>query len=431
MTEQVDPDAFVRWTYARALAHRQPRYRAIADHERHLAENGTVILKFWLNVSADEQKRRFLSRLNEPEKHWKFSSGDLEERKLWDAYMDAYQQALAPTSKPWAPWYAIPADSKPYMQARVAEIIINALESIGLHYPEPSEEDRVVVSMIVRPEKRQVVLDALQSAIGSTEGARINVLPLEVTLPRPAEKEDGDEGRSVTGTREELYNEIEKGAKLDGNYLLLVFLSTIVATIGLVENNVAVIIGAMVIAPLLGPNIALAFSTSLGDTRLMWSALKTSFAGLGFALVLLYVAGMLLQIEPLGSEILARTDVGISGVLLALASGAAAVLSLATGISSALVGVMVAVALLPPTATFGMMLGIGQYDYALGAALLLAVNVVCVNLSAKLVFLYRGVKPRTWLEKQKARQSTPVYIFVWGLLLVILLGAMYVRHTQL
>jgi uncharacterized hydrophobic protein (TIGR00341 family) len=326
---------------------------------------------------------------------------------------------------------------------KIIEVIVNAghedtLRSIAEQHEvvdfwcnSTSEEDRAVVSMIVRPEKRQVVLDALQSAIGSTEGARINVLPLEVTLPRPVEKEDEEESRGVTGTREELYNEIEKGAKLDGNYLLLVFLSTIVATIGLVENNVAVIIGAMVIAPLLGPNIALAFSTSLGDTSLMWSALKTSFAGLGLAVVLSYVAGMLLQIEPLGSEILTRTDVGISGVVLALASGAAAVLSLTTGISSALVGVMVAVALLPPTATLGMMLGIGQYDYALGAALLLAVNVVCVNLSAKLVFLYRGVKPRTWLEKQKARQSTPAYIFVWGLLLLILLGAMYVRHTRL
>ncbi len=326
---------------------------------------------------------------------------------------------------------------------KIIEVIVNAghedtlrsiaeqHEVVDFWHRAIDEEDRVVFSMIVRPEKRQVVLDALQSAIGSTEGARINVLPLEVTLPRPVEKEDEEESRSVTGTREELYNEIEKGAKLDGNYLLLVFLSTIVATIGLVENNVAVIIGAMVIAPLLGPNIALAFSTSLGDTTLMWSALKTSLAGLGLAVILSYVAGMLLQIEPLGSEILARTDVGISGVLLALASGAAAVLSLTTGVSSALVGVMVAVALLPPTATLGMMLGIGQYDYALGAALLLAVNVVCVNLSAKLVFLYRGVKPRTWLEKKKARQSTPVYIFVWGLLLLILLGAMYVRHTKL
>jgi len=119
----------------------QARYRAIADHERHLAENGTVILKFWLNVSKEEQKQRFLSRLNEPEKHWKFSSGDLEERKLWDAYMEAYQQALAPTSTPWAPWYAIPADSKPYMRWQVARIVRKTLEGLDSQYPGVSSDD--------------------------------------------------------------------------------------------------------------------------------------------------------------------------------------------------------------------------------------------------------------------------------------------------
>ncbi|MEJ2308263.1 MAG: polyphosphate kinase 2 family protein [Gammaproteobacteria bacterium] len=119
----------------------QARYRAIADHERHLAENGTVILKFWLNVSREEQKRRFLSRLNEPEKHWKFSSGDLEERKLWDAYMDAYQQALAPTSKPWAPWYAIPANNKRWMRWQVAKIVRKTLEALDPRYPSVSADD--------------------------------------------------------------------------------------------------------------------------------------------------------------------------------------------------------------------------------------------------------------------------------------------------
>lgn len=119
----------------------QARYRAINDHERHLSENGTVVLKFWLNVSKEEQKRRFLSRLNEPEKHWKFSSGDLEERKLWDAYMDAYQQALSATSKPWAPWFAIPADSKPYMRWQVAKIIRKTLEAIDPRYPSVSAGD--------------------------------------------------------------------------------------------------------------------------------------------------------------------------------------------------------------------------------------------------------------------------------------------------
>lgn len=118
------------------------RLSSIRQQEEHLARNGTVILKFWLNVSKDEQKRRFLSRLDEVDKNWKFEPNDVKERKHWDDYMDAYEQALNATSRSWAPWYAIPADDKPYMRARVADIIIGALQSIGLEYPEPTAEDR-------------------------------------------------------------------------------------------------------------------------------------------------------------------------------------------------------------------------------------------------------------------------------------------------
>ena len=118
------------------------RLSSIRQQEEHLARNGTVILKFWLNVSKDEQKRRFLSRLDEVDKNWKFEPNDVKERRHWDDYMGAYEQALNATSRPWAPWYAIPADDKPYMRARVADIIIGALHSIGLEYPEPSAEDR-------------------------------------------------------------------------------------------------------------------------------------------------------------------------------------------------------------------------------------------------------------------------------------------------
>ena len=118
------------------------RLTSIRQQEEHLARNGTVILKFWLNVSKDEQKRRFLSRLDEADKNWKFEPNDVKERRHWDDYMLAYQDALNATSRPWAPWYSIPADDKPYMRARVADIIIDTLESIGLEYPEPSDEDR-------------------------------------------------------------------------------------------------------------------------------------------------------------------------------------------------------------------------------------------------------------------------------------------------
>jgi len=119
------------------------RLRSIREHEEHLARNGTVIIKFWLNVSRDEQKRRFLARLDSADKNWKFEPRDVVERRHWDEYMHAYEEALNATSRPWAPWYAIPADDKSYMQARVAETIIKALEGIGLRYPQPNEEDRI------------------------------------------------------------------------------------------------------------------------------------------------------------------------------------------------------------------------------------------------------------------------------------------------
>ncbi len=112
------------------------RYASIRDHERHLARNGTVVLKFWLNVSREEQRRRFLSRLDEPEKNWKFSEADVREREHWDAYMSAYEQTLAATSRPWAPWYAIPADDKPFARVAVAEIAVRALRALDLRYPE-------------------------------------------------------------------------------------------------------------------------------------------------------------------------------------------------------------------------------------------------------------------------------------------------------
>ncbi|HNP65388.1 MAG TPA: polyphosphate kinase 2 family protein [Woeseiaceae bacterium] len=118
------------------------RMTSICQQEEHLARNGTVILKFWLNVSKDEQKRRFLARLDDPTKNWKFDAGDVRERRHWDKYMLAYEAALNATSRPWAPWYAIPADNKSYMRARVAEIVVSALQGIGLKYPKVSDKDR-------------------------------------------------------------------------------------------------------------------------------------------------------------------------------------------------------------------------------------------------------------------------------------------------
>jgi len=118
------------------------RYTSIRDHEKHLARNGTVILKFWLNVSKAEQKVRFLDRIAEADKNWKFAAADVKERERWDDYMAAYEVALNETSRPWAPWYAVPADSKPYMRMCVAETIVDALTRLDLEYPNVDGDDR-------------------------------------------------------------------------------------------------------------------------------------------------------------------------------------------------------------------------------------------------------------------------------------------------
>ena len=116
------------------------RFASIREYEEHLTNNGTIILKFWLNVSKEEQRQRFLERLSEPEKVWKFSSKDVEERQHWEAYMQAYEEALNQTSRPWAPWYAVPADEKPFMRLTVAQILVETLQSLGLAYPTVSVE---------------------------------------------------------------------------------------------------------------------------------------------------------------------------------------------------------------------------------------------------------------------------------------------------
>ena len=113
----------------------QQRFESIRDHEEHLARNGTIVLKFWLNVSQEEQKRRFLKRLTTPEKYWKFSKSDLSERARWSDYMQAYESLLNETSTPHAPWFAIPADNKRYMRACVAEIIAKTMAALPLQYP--------------------------------------------------------------------------------------------------------------------------------------------------------------------------------------------------------------------------------------------------------------------------------------------------------
>ncbi len=311
-------------------------------------------------------------------------------------------------------------------------------------FTQKNEDGRIVARLLVRPENRQKVLDALQTILHNTDNYRVLIIPLDTALPKPVEpeakaltetqqeeeknKEKERKKAALMSTREEILAQVEKDAILDNNFILLVILSAIVAAIGLLENNLAVIVGAMVIAPLLGPNIAFSLGASLGEKKLVIESLKALFAGIIIAILFSIGIGLAWPGDFNSVELMSRTDVAYSGTAIALASGAAASLSLVSGTSSVLVGVMVAVALMPPAVTIGLMLSIAEYNLALGAALLLTVNIVCINLSAKLVFLFRGIKPRTWLDAHKARQSRLLYIVIWVVMLALLFLMIYLRH---
>ncbi|MBK1730894.1 TIGR00341 family protein [Thiococcus pfennigii] len=295
-----------------------------------------------------------------------------------------------------------------------------------------SADGRCTIRMLVPDEKRQALIDSLQDLFIATDRARIVVQPIDATLTHegPAQRDANDnKEKTVSSTREELYTQIAKGAQLDSNYLILTVLSTLVAAIGLIEDNIAVVVGAMVIAPLLGPNIALAFATSLGDRDLTWRALRTNIVGVSIAVAISIAIGLFLPVGLDNASIALRTDVDLASVVLGLASGAAAVLSLTTGLSSTLVGVMVAVALLPPAATMGMMIGAERWPDAFGAFLLLTTNIVCVLLAAKLVFLLKGVRPRSWIERNRAKQSILIYFSLWVVLFLILVAVILIRTT--
>lgn len=266
----------------------------------------------------------------------------------------------------------------------------------------------------------QGMMDALQNALSTDDKWRLVVYPVETSLPIPDETKEKISSLRKSLSREELFDDVQEGARLDSQYVLLVVLSIIVAAIGLVQDNVAVIIGAMVIAPLLGPNLALSYAAAMGERALMIKASLTLAFGTGLSLALCYLYGLFLSVDITQShELMARTDIGYDVPLLALASGAAAVISMTGGASSALVGVMVAVALLPPAAATGLLAGVGEWGAAFRALTMLVANIVCVNLAAQCVLLFKGIKPRTWLAKRSAKQSVKVTFMFWGVLLVL------------
>jgi uncharacterized hydrophobic protein (TIGR00341 family) len=210
----------------------------------------------------------------------------------------------------------------------------------------------------------------------------------------------------------------------------MVSLSAIVAAVGLARDNTAAIIGAMVIAPLLGPNMGLALATTLGDPTLATRALRTNLTGILVAAVVAFACGLLLSVDPASPEIASRTVVGPTDLIVALAAGTAGALAFTTGVAASLVGVMVAVALLPPLVVGAMLLATGHVGESLGALLLLLTNVISVNLAGVGTFLLQGVSPRTWWDAERSKRMTRRALAVWITLLAVVVVLIFLSNLS-
>lgn len=302
----------------------------------------------------------------------------------------------------------------------------------------PLKNGNVLLRILLDAQQSETVLDLLEKQYTSDNiSNRLVVFGIEATLPRVDVEPLMDNGNQSSNekeperiAKEELYEDIKDNARCTKVYLTMVVLSTIVAALGLQQNSLTIIIGAMVIAPLLGPNMALALGITLGDIKLFKQALLTNLLGIAVVIALSLMLGLLLNIDPKMSEIASRTKVGVGDIAVGLASGCAGVLAFTTGVSATLIGVMVAVALLPPLVTFGLLFGGGQEYLASGALSMFLINLICVNLSAVTTFLFQGVYPSAWWEKDKAVKASRNAILLLVCLLIILFSVILLYRNS-
>ncbi len=312
-------------------------------------------------------------------------------------------------------------------ETRVAELL-DAHGSVSTWQLEASDSG-AVFHVVLAAEDTEPLMDSIESTCIACPKLRMVLVPVEASVPHveppidpaPADQVSVGFGTRWRVSREELHEDAADGAAIGPTFFILIALSAVVASVGLLKDSVAVIIGAMVIAPLYGPNAALSVGTSLGDGHMMGKALRTLGVGVGLALLFSLIAGWILEVDPTVPAIAERTIVSYSDVVLALCAGAAGALAFTAGRPRALTGVMVAVALLPPVVTCGLLLGSGEPFLAGRASLLVAVNVICINLAGVAAFVAQGVRPRRWWEAKQAKRATIRAAATWLLLLALLL----------
>lgn len=312
----------------------------------------------------------------------------------------------------------------PQGKADEIEFLLQELPILDTWHDHLADNNESVTKILVKSESTEQILHTLEKFFPLDKKMRIVILNVEATLPRPTEPEIQEEQSEQRSTKrisiEELYQNLFAVSSISGQYVIMVVIASIVAVIGLLKNDVAVIIGSMVIAPLFSPNMALSLATALADLRLAKNSIITNVTGLILGLLIGITLGIVLDVNPGIPQIASRSDVSYFYLFLALATGVAGAYSITTGVAQALVGVMVAVALLPPLVAAGLLFGARFWLNGAEALLLCLVNVVCINLSGVVTFLLQGVKPNEWWKAEQAKKSVAVAVSVWIALLIIL-----------
>lgn len=292
-------------------------------------------------------------------------------------------------------------------------------------------EKRKLIRILVNTSETEEILNYLEKIASVADGFEAILLPIQTYITRPEtdqekiekrEKEDEEKRRRFQrASRHELIGTIEKSSKITLTYTLLVILSAIVVTIGFIKDSETIIIGSMVIAPMLGPIISMAFSSILGDYKLLWRSSITLFYAIGIVLLISALFSWIFTFPPRTYEFASRTHVNVSDIILALASGTAGALSILNRLPGSLVGVMVAVALLPPAVVFGITLSSALWEEAYGSFLLLMVNINSILLSAIIVFTISGIQPVKWEQVQRANTSRRLSLLFVGMIIVVLI----------
>ncbi len=291
------------------------------------------------------------------------------------------------------------------------------------------QEGQSISKILVKSENAEPVIDLIKKFFPQKDSYRVVILAVEATLPRPEEPEEKEKEEAVSREKtpqrisiEELYQKMTGLSVLSQKFLIMSALASFVAALGLLKNDVAIIIGSMVIAPLLGPNMALSLATTLADVKLAKKAITTNLTGFLLVFSVSIAMGIFMAVDPEIPQIAARSDVSHFYIFLALAAGVAGAYAITAGVAEAFVGVMVAVALLPPLVAAGLLFGGMYWSEGIGALLLYFVNIVCINLSGVITFILEGIQPKRWWEAERAKKYIKTAITLWIILLLILAG---------